>query len=299
MKTGKKLSVLVLILSFGALLVSGCSQKSDTVTIGGKTFTEQKILTHMIGILLKENTDVPIKVVDNIGETSTLHSAYKKGDIDIYTEYSGAAYQTILKHTYEKQSSKEIYDTVSKEYDKKYNATWTKSLGFENTYVLAVNSRNKDLAYLKTYSQLARESSKYTIGAPHAFFDREDGYNLLEDGYNFAFKDKVKLDTNVLYTALKNNEVDVITAFSTDPELLSKDVIALKDTKHVFPSYDLGIVMRNKTLKKYPKIEDECRRLEGSITEKDMQKMISSVVNDHKTPESVARTYLKSKNFIK
>jgi osmoprotectant transport system permease protein len=274
--------------------------EEDAIVITGKKWTEQYILPYVISEYVKDKTDYPVIVKEAIGETPILTEAIKKGDIDLYVEYTGTGYLTILKEKYDpSMKPEEIYDAVKEGYAKDYNLKWTKPLGFENTYALALNPDTAKQVNVKSISELAPRSNQLTFGGPTEFFEREDGYTPFVDTYNLNFKDKKSLDANLMYSAVKEGKVDAIPAYTTDGRIVRFNLKTLEDDKKFFPPYYAVPVVREDTLKKYPKLEGVLNELEGKISEEDMAEMNAKVDLDKEDPREVAQEFLKNKGLIK
>lgn len=80
------------------LAACGGGSDEDTVVVGGKDFTEQIILTHMVAELIEENTELNVEREENLGNTEILTQGMMDGDIDLYIEYTGTSYITVLNH---------------------------------------------------------------------------------------------------------------------------------------------------------------------------------------------------------
>ncbi|MFC0189801.1 glycine betaine ABC transporter substrate-binding protein [Fictibacillus aquaticus] len=272
----------------------------EGIVITGKKWTEQYILPYIISEYVQDKTDYPVTVKEAIGETPILTEAIKKGDIDIYVEYTGTGYLTILKEKYDpSMKPEEIYEKVKEGYEKKYNLKWTKPLGFENTYAVALNPQVGKKLNVKTISELAPKSNELSFGGPTEFYEREDGYTPFIKTYGLNFKDKKSLDPNLMYSAVKEGKVDAIPAYTTDGRIVRFNLQTLEDDKKFFPPYYAVPIVREDTLKKYPKLEKVLNELEGKITEKDMAEMNAKVDLDKEDPRKVAQDFLKKKGLIK
>lgn len=282
------------------LLLAACGGKEEIV-ISGKPWTEQFILPHVLGQYIEAETDYKVAYKDGLGEVAIMTPALEKGDIDLYVEYTGTGLKDVLKEESEAgESSASVFERVKKGYEEKFDVTWLEPLGFENGYTLAYT---KDKAYdASTYSDLAMQSGNedMVFGAPHAFYERKgDGFDDLVDVYPFNFKDTKSLDPNVMYEAVKNGDVDVIPAFTTDSRIQLFDLATTTDDLGFFPKYDAAPVVRQETLKKFPDLEKVLNSLAGKITEEDMLKMNARVDLDKEKPEDVARDFLIEKGLIK
>jgi glycine betaine/choline ABC-type transport system substrate-binding protein len=193
-----------------------------------------------------------------------------------------------------------VLERVREGYEKKYGVTWLEPLGFENTYTLAYT---KDKTYnAKTYSDLveASKSEEMLYGAPHAFYERPgDGYDAMVEVYPFKFAETESLDPNVMYEAVKQGDVDVIPAFTTDGRIERFDLAITKDDLGFFPKYDAAPLVRQETLKQYPELQEALNGLSGKISVEDMQKMNARVDIDGDKAEDVAHDFLVEKGLIK
>ncbi|MHA6259882.1 glycine betaine ABC transporter substrate-binding protein [Sporosarcina sp. CAU 1771] len=290
---------LALLLISTGLLLAACGGK-DEIVISGKPWTEQFILPHVLGQYIEANTDYKVSYKDGLGEVAIMTPAIEKGDIDLYVEYTGTGLKDVLKEESEPgESSESVFERVKKGYEEEFEVTWLEPLGFENGYTLAYLSGSDFEA--STYSDLVTISSERELvfGAPHAFYERQgDGFDDLVTVYPFDFKDTKSLDPNVMYEAVKNGDVDVIPAFTTDSRIQLFEMSTTKDDKGFFPKYDAAPVVRQETLKKFPDLEKTLNSLAGKITEEDMLKMNARVDLDKDKPEDVARDFLIEKGLI-
>lgn len=295
----KKHYIIVSMLSL-VILLSGCGGKKDEIIISGKPWTEQFILPYLLGYVIENQTDYEVVYKDGLGEVAILTPAIDKGDIDLYVEYTGTGLMDVLEEeTKTGESPESVYKRVKAGYEEKFNVTWLKPLGFENSYALAYRG---DAEYgVKTNSELASLSQEEELifGAPHAFYERKgEGYDDLIRVYPFEFADTKSLDPNLMYDALKNGEVDVIPAFTTDSRIQLFNLETTVDDKHLFPVYDAVPIIRQDVLDKFPDLEDAINVLAGKITEKDMLQMNAKVDIDHEKPEDVAKQFLVEKGII-
>jgi osmoprotectant transport system substrate-binding protein len=106
------------------------------------------------------------------------------------------------------------------------------------------------------------------------------------------------MDTGLVYSALKDRQVDVGVVFATDGRIPAFNFVVLKDDKHYAPWYNLTPVVRKEILDKYPKIADSLNALSAKLNDETMAKLNASVDVDKKTVEEVASGFLKSSGLI-
>ncbi|TKD68717.1 glycine betaine ABC transporter substrate-binding protein [Pseudalkalibacillus hwajinpoensis] len=275
------------------------SEESDPIVISGKPWTEQYILPHLLAEYIKANSDYEVEVDAGVGEVNILQQALVDGDIDMYVEYTGTGLEAVLKESADSsESADEIFKRVKKGYKDEYNLVWLEPLGFENGYTLALTEETNEGLNAETFSDLIAKSEQMVFGAPHAFYEREDGYETLVNAYGFNFKGTESLDPNIMYDALNEGEVDVIPAFTTDGRIARFNLVTTKDDKQFFPPYYAAPVVRQEVLDSHPDLEKVVNEFAGNISEEEMAEMNAKVDMDGKEPEDVAVEFLKNKGLI-
>ncbi|WP_375581396.1 glycine betaine ABC transporter substrate-binding protein [Marivirga tractuosa] len=134
-------------------------------------------------------------------------------------------------------------------------------------------------------------------GFPSEFVYREDGLKGLFKVYDFEL-DYVEMEIGLMYQALANKEVDVISGFSTDGRIKAYNLKTLEDNLNYFPPYQAAPVARQAILDKYPEIRQSLALLENQITNEEMTDMNFKVDEEKKQPEEVALEFLKFKGLL-
>ena len=295
-----KVILIVFIILFAIFLISKIDfhkESTDTLTVASKDFTEQNILCELSSIYLANNTNIKINKQCNLGGAQVVFQALERDDIDFYIDYLGTDYTDILK--YEPISNVDkVYQTVKDEFASKYQIAVLSPMSFNNTYSLAVT---KDLASkynLKTISDLAKVSKDLTISPTLELVNRNDGLPGLLKAYNLEFKNTIAMDGSPRYTALLNNNSQVIDAFTTDGLLRKFNLTVLEDDKNFFPPYYAVPLLKQKTLEKYPEVETLMSKLGPYLTDDVMQEMNYQVDEVGKNPEEVAKEFLLTNKLI-
>ena len=117
-------------------------------------------------------------------------------------------------------------------------------------------------------------------------------------GFEFGRENVVRMDTGLVYAALKDSQVDVGLVFATDGRIPAFDFVVLADDKGFFPSYALTPVVRKETLDKNPKLAELLNGLSAKLDDATMAKLNATVDVEKKTIEDVAGTFLKSQGLI-
>ena len=280
------------------LLFSGCSEKTASIQIAAKDFTEQYILGEMLKILVEENTEYGVELTSGIaGETSIIMPAMEKGDFDLYPEYDSTAWMTVLKMP-KLHNEAEMHEKLQEEYNSRYDMAWIGYYGFDNTYGIAVRRETAEKYHLKTCSDLADASDQLIFGAGYEFFEREDGYDGFQELYGFRFKEIKEMNLSLKYNALLDGQVDAITIYKTDGRMNNNGLVELEDDLNYFPPAMGGTVIRREVLTKYPQLEATLAALNGQISNAEMRAMNAAVDLSGADPKTVAADFLREKGLI-
>ncbi|MGL5244476.1 MAG: glycine betaine ABC transporter substrate-binding protein, partial [Sarcina sp.] len=166
------------------------------------------------------------------------------------------------------------------------------------TYTIATRKDIANEYNLNTISDLAKVSNKLTFSPTLIFVNRPDGLEGLSKEYGFKFGEVKPMDGSLRYSALNNNNSQVIDAFSTEGLLKAFNLKVLKDDKQFFPPYNAFPLIRQETLEKYPELKDTLNLLAGKINNKTMMELNYKVDQLGESPEEVAKDFLISENLI-
>lgn len=266
-------------------------QKKESIVIASKNFTEQYILAETMAQLIEAKT--PLRVIRkfNLGSTAIVHQAMLKGDVDLYPEYSGTAYLTILKKPYQR-GNPEILPEVARAYKEKFGFLWLSPFGFSNSQSLAIREDYSREHHISAISDLTSHCNTLKIAAPPEFLKRPDAFPGLRKMYGLTFKKVTQVDPNLMYRALHYKKVDVIAAFTTDGNLQKYGLLVLKDDKGFYPPYQAAPVIRKSVFEAYPQIGNALSLLSGRINQEKMTALNALVDVAGHTPAEVARGFL-------
>lgn len=269
----------------------------NTVIVATKNFSEQLILGEMITQVLAAKTNLHIIKKFDLGTTAITQAAIVRGDIDMYPEYTGTAYLTVL-HEDKSLSPAQMLQHLKLTYQQQFNLTWLSPFGFNNTQALAVRDNFAKQYHLQTMSDLVAIEKQLIIAVPAEYKSRPDGFIGLQKIYGLQIDNVKQMDPGLVYQAILQGDVNLINAFSTDGRIPAYHLMLLKDDKHLYPPYYAAIVIREETLKKYPQIVAALKPLFGLIDDNTMQQLNYQVDIQHVTPDIVARKFLVARHII-
>jgi osmoprotectant transport system substrate-binding protein len=282
-----------------ALALGASTANAQTIVVGGKNFTEQQIMSEMTSQLLKAN-GFNVDKRAGLG-TAPLRQAQEAGQIDLYWEYTGTSLINFNKVT-EKLDPAATYAKV-KELDGAKGLVWLNPSKANNTYALAMRADDAAKKGIKTLSDLAakeKAGQKQKFACNAEFYARADGLKPLQEAYGFEFprENVVRMDTGLVYQALRDAQVEVGLVFATDGRVPAFNFVILQDDKGFFPSYAMTPVVRKETLDKNPKLAEILNGLSTKLDDATMAKLNASVDVDKKTVEEVAAGFLKGQGLV-
>jgi glycine betaine/choline ABC-type transport system substrate-binding protein len=311
--------VLSLFIAVGLVLTPAAGTKAQdadlpTVTIGSKDFTEQIIVSEMLAVLL-EDAGYTVDRVLNLGGSAIVHTALADGEIDAYVEYTGTGLLAILGLEIPEVDAdavstvegtppaggglaETVYEIVRTEYQEQFDLVWLEPWGFNNTYTLAMRADDVEEMGLETISDLEGIAGDLIFGATQEFVVRPDGLPGLTEAYGFEFGNAVGMDPGLVYSALDNGDVDVISAFATDGRIPALNLVTLEDDLGFFPPYFAAPVVRQELLDASPEIAEIFNQLAGLIDDQTMADLNFRVDEGGEEPLDVATSFLEEQGLI-
>ena len=140
--------------------------------------------------------------------------------------------------------------------------------------------------------------SRLLAGFTPEFMGRMDGDIGLRKIYGLKIRTVVIGDA-VMYKAIYNHKLDVISGYSTDGRLKAYDLVVLDDDRKIFPPYYAAPVIRKQTLAKYPELTPVLDKLAGKIDDSVMTLLNYRVEYQNQNPEQVARDFLTTQGLYR
>ncbi len=271
------------------------------VTVGSKEFTEQQVVGQMAVAALEA---AGANVADQTGlqGTEVVRSALESGEIDMYWEYTGTGWITILGNTEVLEGAEAYFEQV-RDADAENGIIWLPTSEVNNTYAFFTNPAVTDLD-VSTISELAEvagsQPDQVTLCAATEFITRDDGLPGVTAAYGFEFSEVAELDLSLaINAAIEGQECTVGEIFQTDPLIVSEELNVLEDDQEFFPVYNLGMTIREEA---YTENAEAYDTLFGAITDlltnDTMQELNGRVDIDGEAPEDVAREFLIENGII-
>jgi osmoprotectant transport system permease protein len=282
-----------------ALLLLGLASATDPgaapgvrpVAIGAKTFTEQYVLAEILAGRIRREAGLPARSVESLGSTVAF-DALRSGAIDLYVDYSGTLWATVMKRGDPPRERGRVREEVARYLREEHGIEVVAALGFENAYALGMREERARELGISRIADLARVAPTLEIGGDYEFFQRPE-WAALERGYGLAFRAERSMDPALMVEALVHGQVDVLSAFSTDGRLAAHEIRLLADDRGVIPPYDALVLAGPRLLAEAPEAAAALAALDGAIDAAAMQRMNLAVDRDGDAPSEVARRFLE------
>lgn len=264
------------------------------LSVGSKNFTESLILGEMYAQAL-ERVGFKIQRKFNLGGTLIAHEALKRGEIDLYPEYTGTGLIDVLKVSPPREPDQALA-LLSTEYRKRWGLCWLNPAVANNSQGLVMTEKLAAQHGIANLSELAKQSHRLRLGAIPEFEDREDGLKGLRKFYGgFQFKKIALYDNGLKYQVLKGGDVDVTVAFTTDGALMDSTLRLLRDDQDFWPAYRITPVVRCGKRERDPLLEKTLNRVSASLDTKTLQALNYQVDQRQKNYRVVVRDFLAEK----
>ena len=298
-RTRRRMGVTISLTLIGALygytgvtLASGFLRTGpEPVTIGSKTFTEQYILSEMLGQQIGHATGYPTEVVQSLGSTVAF-DALGSGEIDVYIDYSGTIWATVMGRDTMLSDRMEVLHQVERFLRDEHDIVLVGALGFENAYALATREQHAQALGLRRISDLTPHAPALSIGSDYEFFARAE-WAVIQQTYGLHFATERSMDSSLMYQAIAQGTVDVISAFSTDGRIVALNLRVLEDDRQAIPPYDAVVLANGNLARERPQVIGALERLAGTIDADRMRRMNLAVDEQGLTPSEVAEGFLR------
>lgn len=204
------------------------------VIVGAKTFTEQYILAHLLAERL-EAAGFATRRLESLGST-VVFDALVAGEIDCYVDYTGTIWANHMR-----RSDFADAETTRREVcgwlERERGVACLGPLGFENAYAFAMRRGDAERLGVRTVDDLSAFAPGLRMAADYELFSRPE-WEAARRAYGLRFRERRSLDPTLMYGAVRDGQVDVIGAFSTDGRIDAYDLVTLDDPRQALPPYD-------------------------------------------------------------
>jgi len=309
-------ALIAALLAASLLVIAACGDDDDepasagpgdgvVVRIADKGFAESFIVAQAYAQALDaQGFDAD---VTSLASTEIADQAIRDGQIDVYPEYVGTAYQTVLQlDIADAPEAREAqFEEVRAAYEQRGLTALTPA-PFNNGNAVACTQEAVDQYDIQTLSDLGEASGDIVYSANAEHLTRPDGLPLLRREYGVDFKDIRTVDISLRYKPIEDGQAQCVYAFGTDPKLGQLDLVLIDDDKG---SYSAGLSYQtfpvvNKAF--YDGLTEEQRTsftetldaVSAALTQDAIIPLISRVEFDQEDPEVIAGEFLAESGVV-
>ena len=219
--------------------MTGQSLEGQTVVVGSKTFTEQYILSELIERRLVAQGAL-VETIQNMGST-ILFDALRNNTVDLYVDYTGTIWTTIMGRDQAIERTA-MYIEVAHYLRSEHGILTAAPLGFQNAYSFAMRRDRAASLSIRSIADLKPHAGELSVAGDPEFFARPE-WASVRDAYGLEAMTTLGMDSTFMYRAVRDREVDLIGAYTTDGRISAFDLVILDDPKAAFPPYDAIILL--------------------------------------------------------
>ena len=275
-------------LGVGFSVFSIAPRSEPDFVVGGKGFTEQYIIA---GLIAAELEEVGFNVEQRLGlGTEIVYSATVNNTVDVYLEYTGTVWANRMKNS-ENPGRDFVMEGVVSHVEGVDGMVSIGALGFQNLYALAMRKDRAEELGVHTIEDMIPIAQDLVAAGDLEFFGRPEWVTLRET-YGIDFSEKLTFDAALMYNAVVDRQVDLITAYTSDGRVAAFDLKILEDTRNALLPYD-GILIASSVAATNNVFMETMQALVGQISDEEMREA-NKIVDVDRRPISDAVHYLQT-----
>jgi len=292
------------LLAAGVLLIVAAScmrssaQMEPTVVVGVGSTREQAVLAALTVVALEDAGMRATLVDEGFDGTLDLRSAARRGDIDLFWDYTGAAWALGLRQEAPPSAPRESYERVAQEDARRNDFIWLDPPTEANATLAFFVRNSPDLPPPegRTLSWLAGRSADpaFSFCADPAFIEREGGLEALAAAYSINFEQVVKM------SAPEKQAIEDVAAgrcfagLGTATSGIARDanLVPLTDDLMVLPAFVVGPVVREAVLEETPGLQEALSEVVDILDSTEKLALLNAAVEGGADPRTVAEQAL-------
>ncbi len=256
-------------------------------------FPESELLAQIYGQAL-EAGGFPVAWALGIGPRELVEPALEKGLVGLVPEYQGSAL-TFL------EGAQAATSDVLQVHDRLANAFAPRGISVldpspaEDANGVVVSRETALRLGLATISDLAPVASQLVFGGPPECPSRPLCLLGLKERYGLVFKGFVAVDPSrpLAGEALATGQIDVALLFTTDQEIIARDLVVLQDDQGLQPADNVTPLIRSEILRRFGVgLSKLLNAVSAKLTTSELAGLNLVVGRDGRTPAQAARDWL-------
>jgi osmoprotectant transport system substrate-binding protein len=296
----KRLPALTVLAVTALLAVAGCGGDDEDplsedsgggggeIVVGSANFPESALLAEIYAGAL-DAKDIEVDTRLNIGAREAYIQGIQDGSIDLLPEYTGNL-RLYFDDTLTATEPDAVYQELLQALPD--GLTVLEKSEAEDKDSVVVTSDTAEEYDLTSIGDLAPVAGDLTLGGPPEWKTRQTGVPGLKAKYDVVFGDFRELDAGGPLTlkALLNGQVDAGNLFTTNPNIVTEDLVALEDPESLFAAQNIVPLIRDDAVT--DEVEATLNDVSAALTTDNLAEMVAQVELDKQDPEDVAEQFL-------
>lgn len=261
----------------------------QSIVVGSQAYASNEIIAEIYAQAL-EHAGYKVDRRFNIGQRDAYWPSLKKGEIDVFPEYTGNLLQYLDADT-KARSANDVFTGLKKALPSSLVALDYAKAADQDSYTVTADYAAKHR--LKTIADLKKVSGKVTLGGPPELEKRPYGPIGAKRVYGLDLGFEATGDTTV--EALQAGKIQVGNVFTADPRIKTKKLVPLKDTKDLFLSSNVVPIVSADRSAKVAKVLDP---VDADLSTNDLIEMNVANTEDAQQPKKIAKDWLTRKGLI-
>lgn len=283
-----------LVVAVVVLLAAGCAQQAPvrgrTVRIGVGSTNEQRVLAALT-IAALARVGIAVEPRTELGGTRRLRQEARRGAIDLYWDYTGAAWALGLGQQGPPADPDESYERVH-DADARQGLAWLDPTRANATLALFVRAANRPEEGTLTALARVLSAGGRRLCADPDFIDRPAGYEALADEYSIRQLIPLRRATERQAIAgVADGTCLAGLATATSGEAVRAGLVPVADDQRVFPAFIVAPVARADVLDRLPEIADALRPVTSALTTLSLSQLNAQLIAGA-DPQALAEAFL-------
>lgn len=278
--------------------VRSSADPEPTVVVGVGSTQEQRVLAALTVVALEDAGMRATLVDQGLNGTLDLRSAARRGDIDLFWDYTGAAWALGLRQEAPPSAPTESFERVAQEDARRNDFIWLNPPTKANATLAFFVRSTPELPPAEglTLSWLAGRSAEpdFSFCADPDFIEREGGLEALAAAYSINFQQVTKVP------APEKQAIEEVAAgrcfaglgTATSGIARNASLVPLTDDLLVFPAFVVGPVAREAALEEKPGVRDALEQVTAILNGTEALALLNAAVESGGDPRTVAEQAL-------
>ena len=275
------------------------SNAKQTITVGSKNFTEQRVLAELYAQGL-EAAGYKVRRRFGVGDERATRAALLRRSIDAYPEYTGTALLSLC-GVAPQDIPDEPFDAFEEARDclADDGLTAYPPTPFTSSNEVGVTRRTARRHRLREISDLERVQRRFTLYGSPECRRRLDCLRGLREIYGLRFRRFRVVEIARRHEVLRRGTDVASIVFTTDPQVRRDDIVLLDDDRGMFPPYNSTFVVRDDVAERAgDSLAQVLEAVQRGLTDEVMQELNARIDLDREAPEEVAGAYLRDAGVV-